>query len=263
MKKVYSLAILFYFFCTTLNSVAQKNDSINKKDHKFLLGVTIAPNLSWRKDGNSYSNNNLSSTRPSAIIKEQPELAYSFMFNTKITLKRFMFNVGFGEGFYNFKGQIHDETSWGLSNYRKEDWNYEYKYTLFGINTSSNILLEKNKLWYAGLSYDINYITKLTQDVNYVLSQSYNATILNSEENWDYNFTKKMLAVWIGLEAGRTIKPVKWVQINVAANCKYSSKIVANEVLISYSPKTYASASPSNLITTSLSISIYPIFKQK
>ena len=259
--------ILLFALLAARNCEAQQNDSLPKKKYKFLIGITIAPNYSVRKTKNRDSYLDISPIQPisfSPTFKEPPTFGYSLLLNTKITSKRFIFNIGAGIGFYNFKGHMHDENP-SAPNSIIEDVFYEYKHTIGGLNTSYDVLLGKNKLWYAGLSFDINHIFQFNKNLQEITSNPHTGNILYNE-NSNYDFTKQMFVFWGGIEVGRAIKAAKWLQINISANCKYSSKIYANDILTEISGTTTIydnTAQPHNLITASLNVSFYPILKLK
>ena len=130
---------------------------------------------------------------------------------------------------------------------------------MINLPTGLYILLGKNKLWYAGIDMDLGYMMKLYQKIHgQTFDKSSNSFVYDNKRTND--FTNKEFVVFGGLEVGRTIKPTKWVNINISISAKYSSKI--NTDYIPQYPDAIIS-SPRTLMVSAINISFYPIFNSK
>jgi hypothetical protein len=257
MNKTKAYLIFFSVLVITINCFAQNKDSLPiKKQHNFFLGITVAPNYSWREYPVPIEKSFHNFFSFGSPKDDLPAVGYSALLNTKIIKNRFMFNVGVGVGFYNYKGKsIIDQFP-----YDYRDMRYKYKHSFFAIHTGCHLLLGKNKLWNIGITADISYIYSLTQNVTLSFYKYDNYEQYRKTEN-TYDFTRKMFVGWGGLQVGRTINVAQWLMIDLALSCKYSSTIDTEGT--TYASGGGYSTKARNLIVSSLNISIYPIFKHK
>jgi hypothetical protein len=251
MKRIF-LALFFITVSFYGFSQNHENDSLNKEEHKFLLGITIAPNYSWRQY--HYEKNSWTGFSNGAPENDKPSMGYSILLKGQIRKEKFMFNIGAGIGCYKYKGIARFD---GLNAW--QDLRYEYNHKLICVNTNYNMLIGKKKLWFIGITADISYIYNLTQRVNRETYDRGTHALIDSFEK-TFDFTRKQYVFWGGFEVGRTINATKWLVIDFSINCKYSSTIYSNEIKGSSS---FITTQPRSLITSSLNITFYPIFQRK
>lgn len=255
MKKL-SLISCFFLYAISFVFAQEQNDSLKKeKNKKFMVGLTIAPNYSWRKYYQEIQYGGyVSYGKPE---DEKPDFGYSILVNGNITLKHFMFNVGIGLSSFKYKGYITSDLP--TPPYYRYFSNWDYTHTLINMPTGYYILFGKSKLWNVGINIDISYIIKLDQNTH---GQTYapSSHSFVYDNKTAYDFTHMQFVGWAGLEFGRKIKIAKWMNVNISVSAKYSSKINTN-----YVPK-YPNAivtQPRYLMTSLLNISFYPIFRSK
>jgi hypothetical protein len=260
MKK-YILTLFLTLFIFSGFSQNQKNDSIKKKELNFLFGISITPNYSWRK---YYNDSTYGVSLYGAPQHESPDYGCSFMLHEKMVCKRFMFNVGSGIGFYNYKGHYqYDVPSYSSPKYT---WviDYKYKNVFMEIHTDYNLLLGRTKSWNVGVIGEFSIMTQFKQMVN---GQLYEipSTSPPSKYNGEFYFNSNLYVAWGGLTVGKSLRVAKWLMMSCSLNCKYSSKIKAGHGLTSnsYSNVYEIKTQSRSLMTASFTISFYPILKRK
>jgi hypothetical protein len=260
MKK-YILTLFLTHFIFSGFSQNQKNDSIKRKEPNFLFGISITPNYSWRK----YYNDSIYGTLLyGAPQYESPDYGCSFMLHEKMMRKRFMFNVGSGIGFYNYKGHYQYDVPQYSSKMYTWVIDYKYKHVFMEIHTDYNLLLGKNKSWNIGVIGEFSLTTKFSQEVKRQLYEVSSTDPPSKYKDEDY-YNASSYVAWGGLTVGKSVRVAKWLIMSCSLNCKYSSKIKTGQGVLSNSSSTsyHIKVQSRSLMTSSFTISFYPISKRK
>lgn len=229
MNRIFILLqlLLYGFVC-----VAQ-NDSINtRKKLHFVIDLSISPNLSFEDlhGKSSYDHDFFTN-------QKKPFIGFNVYNNYGIQYKASLITVGFGYAYYSYKGN-HNTSFQGDGTYSNGIFDVknsgQVNYYCYSFPVNYTLFFGRKKSFFSGLNLEISSLYKFnfksTQTLTY--TKDGNVSVWINETKISRQKSPQMI-FWPGIEFGGIIKIVKWYQIKMAVDLKYSS-------FIKGSPKSFS-----------------------